>query len=166
MPKIQMHFLIQLLVDLTQSSGSTKGQEERDIYFGRVFGLMAFVKSNILATPQSTLEDAQKIVDLLLEYAHAKIYLRAIAFQVLVEMMPIVKGQKWASQMLKYLVEKLVQSSVNGPEELWILILLQDQDDFVHDWKHVLPEWHNGKILHPKNLPRLTAVLKVITTMN
>ncbi|KAI0875991.1 DNA polymerase phi-domain-containing protein [Hypoxylon argillaceum] len=74
-----------VLVDATTTGGSAPGQEERDYYFGRLFGLQCFVEAKILFGDSTRWP---KVLDLLLEMAHKKVWIRSHCGWVIVECLP------------------------------------------------------------------------------
>ncbi|RDA89284.1 hypothetical protein CP532_0566 [Ophiocordyceps camponoti-leonardi (nom. inval.)] len=73
-----------LLVDKTQAGGKISGQEERDHYFGQLFGIECFVRSGILFCDVSRWD---RILDLLFKLGSKKSWLRPQCGWVMVQAM-------------------------------------------------------------------------------
>ena len=67
--------VLDLLESATASAGTVSGQDERDHYFGRVFGAEAIIQSDILLF-SSDRTQWQRLLDIVLSMAHKKPWLR------------------------------------------------------------------------------------------
>lgn len=169
MPKIKTALLLDMLFILTESQGSTKGQEERDIYFGRLFGLVAIAESGILSDPtQTESEDVVLILERLIEFTRAKIYLKAPAFKAILLVLKQVQQSLMYSKVSNYAIAAALtgEDSSFGCEELWLVVCLQAREVVDAPWPTLLPDWHNGSPLHPKNLDKLVDLLKESTFLS
>ena len=126
MPKIDVGLLWQILLKLTESQGSTKGQEERDIAIGRIFGVMAIINSGLLKT-NASLTQVQGLIDFLIMTFHSKIYLRIPAMEVILSLIDEIKELKWGSEGISYSILKCITSG-EYIEEIWMLMILQNQE--------------------------------------
>ncbi|GAW26991.1 putative DNA polymerase V [Rosellinia necatrix] len=84
-PGLTFDVILTVLVDATKTGGSGPGQEERDCYFGRLFGLQCFVEAKVLFA--DTVRWPQ-ILELLLEMAQKKVWIRSHCGWVIVECLP------------------------------------------------------------------------------
>ncbi|KXJ91595.1 DNA polymerase phi-domain-containing protein [Microdochium bolleyi] len=100
-PGLTFDNVLDLLLETTQPGGSVPGQEERDFYFGQLFGLQCFVEAKIIFDDDSRWH---KILDLLLKAADKKVWLRSHCGWVIVEALPHM-GQARAEDLLKKLSE-------------------------------------------------------------
>ncbi|KND01937.1 DNA-directed DNA polymerase [Spizellomyces punctatus DAOM BR117] len=152
---------LSLLAKLTQTEGA-KGQEERDILFGRIFGLMAICQADMLARPHTTIEDVQEMVTRLLKYASSKSYIKETCFKVLITMVEKLHETKLEAEAVEYVIPTVLSKGIEGPEELWFAIVMQSRyPKFA--WASVLPSWRDGSVLHTKNKTQLVAILKEST---
>ncbi|KAI2641194.1 DNA polymerase phi-domain-containing protein [Xylaria nigripes] len=96
-PGLTFDIVLNILVDATKSTGNLPGQEERDHFFGQLFGLQCFVEAKILFA-----EDTRwpKVLDLLLEMSEKKVWIRSHCGWVIVECLPQM-GQKGAETALQ-----------------------------------------------------------------
>ncbi|KAI1478863.1 hypothetical protein K445DRAFT_319355 [Daldinia sp. EC12] len=93
--------VLNILVEKTTPSGNVPGQEERDCYFGRLFGLQCFVESKTLFDEESRW---LKVLDLLLKMADKKVWMRSHCGWVIVESLPQM-GQNRAEATLQKLAD-------------------------------------------------------------
>ncbi|KAI0546537.1 DNA polymerase phi-domain-containing protein [Xylaria curta] len=89
--------VLKVLVDVTTTGANMPGQEERDYYFGRLFGLQCFVEAKIIFADSTRWP---KVLDLLLEMAQKKVWIRSHCGWVIVECLPQM-GQKDAEAALR-----------------------------------------------------------------
>ncbi|KAI1382482.1 DNA polymerase phi-domain-containing protein [Hypoxylon crocopeplum] len=98
-PNLTFDKVLNILVEKTTSSGHIPGQEERDCYFGRLFGLQCFVESKILFDEKLRWPE---VLDLLLKMADKKVWMRSHCGWVIVESLPQM-GQDRAEETLQKL---------------------------------------------------------------
>src|SRR6266540_4235643 len=84
--------ILDLIIDSTRHQGSMKGQEERDILFARLFGIMSIIQSGLVlrtkplpssassVTTASSLETYGQIINLLVALGEQKSWLRESAW--------------------------------------------------------------------------------------
>lgn len=89
--------MLSVLVEATTTGGNVPGQEERDYYFGRLFGLQCFVEAKILFADSTRWP---KALELLLEMAQKKAWIRSHCGWVIVECLPQM-GQEGAEVALR-----------------------------------------------------------------
>lgn len=134
------------LMDKTSPGGQVPGQEERDHFFGQLFGLECFVRSGIVFSEESRWN---KILGLLLRLAYKKVWLRSQCGWVIVQAI----GQMDKKQIQSTL-EKVAESGIARTPEgvaIWLVALNRFPDLKVKPWNHPLSN---------KSLSELTAVLK------
>ncbi|RYP26477.1 hypothetical protein DL768_011711 [Monosporascus sp. mg162] len=100
-PGLTFDKVLSILVERTQASGSAPGQEERDAYFGQLFGLQCFVEAKILFNESSRW---LSVLDLLLKIADKKVWLRSQCAWVIVESLPQM-GQEKAEETVQKLAD-------------------------------------------------------------
>ncbi|KAI5861681.1 DNA polymerase phi-domain-containing protein [Durotheca rogersii] len=98
-PGITFDKALNILVERTTADNHVPGQEERDCYFGRLFGLQCFVESRILFTEESRWP---QVLDLLLKMAEKKAWMRSHCGWIIVESLPQM-GQGRAEETLRKL---------------------------------------------------------------
>jgi DNA polymerase phi len=135
-----------LLIDKTQAVGNIPGQEERDYFFGQLFGLECFVKSKALFTDMSRWNS---VLSLLLKLGNKKVWLRPQCGWVLVQAMEQMDQADTESTLSKVSAAGMAKT----PEGVaaWIVALNRYPSLKLQPWKNPLSS---------KSLPDLAAVLK------
>ncbi|KAF9174057.1 DNA-directed DNA polymerase [Mortierella sp. AD011] len=168
---LTVKIVLDLLLRFTEIKNFMKGKEERNHMFGRIFGYMSIIQSNMLTRPRTTEEDIKLIVDNLIEYSQEKSYLSECCHQVLVTMIPQIANHP---KSIKYIADNIFADGVNTPDELSVAMVLKEHLDNVNkklpkdeqiDWTKTLGKsWKNPIILHSSNLKFLGLLLKEATT--
>ncbi|KAI1134949.1 DNA polymerase phi-domain-containing protein [Hypoxylon sp. FL0543] len=109
-PGLTFDKVLNILVEKTTPSGHIPGQEERDCYFGRLFGIQCFVESRILFDEESRWP---KILDLLLQMAEKKVWMRSHCGWVIVESLSQM-GQDRAEETLQKLADAGLGKTAEG----------------------------------------------------
>ncbi|CAK7209877.1 DNA-directed DNA polymerase [Sporothrix bragantina] len=86
-PNLTFDRLLDLLLDKTKPAANLPGQEERDHYWGQLFGLQSFVESGILfaAGDEGRVSRWDTLLGHLLQLGHKKVWLRSQACFVVVQ---------------------------------------------------------------------------------
>lgn len=100
-PGLTFDVVLDLLVEKTKPNGTLPGQEEKDLYFGQLFGLQCFVESKVLFLGDGS--RWSKVMGLLLELASKKVWMRSQCAWLIVEALPQM-GQEKASETVQELV--------------------------------------------------------------
>lgn len=134
------------LLEKAQIVGNIPGQEERDIFFGQLFGIECFVKSRILFSEPSRWNT---ILDELLKLSNKKVWLKSQCGWVLVQAL-----QQMNQAQAKATLEKLSNAGMAKTPEgvaIWMVTLSQFPNLGVKPWQHPLAK---------KTLGDLAAILK------
>ncbi|PHH84658.1 hypothetical protein CDD83_1590 [Cordyceps sp. RAO-2017] len=145
-PGLTFDRVIALLVDKTRAVGNISGQEERDHYFGQLFGIECFVRSGVLF---SDAERWNLILDLLLKLGNKKIWLRPQCGWILAEALGRMGQDGAKATLLKVADAGLAKT----PEGVAAWLIAQDR----HPGLKVKP-WRDP--LSSKSLDDLAAVLR------
>ncbi|KAL1890421.1 DNA-directed DNA polymerase [Sporothrix stenoceras] len=86
-PNLTFDKLLDLLLEKTKPAANLPGQEERDHYWGLLFGLQSFVESGILFGPgdNGRVSFWDSLLERLLQLGHKKVWLRSQACFVVVQ---------------------------------------------------------------------------------
>ncbi|KAJ1327495.1 DNA polymerase phi [Microdochium nivale] len=147
-PGLTFDNVLDLLLETTQPGGNLPGQEERDYYFGQLFGLQCFVEAKIIFDDDSRWH---KILDLLLKAADKKVWLRSHCGWVIVEALPHM-GQARAEDLLKKLSELGWAKTAEGVG-IWLKVRA-----IYPGIKTPAKPWRDP--LAPGSIPELARVLK------
>ncbi|KAB5536405.1 DNA polymerase phi-domain-containing protein [Coniochaeta sp. 2T2.1] len=148
-PEMTFDKVLQTLVEKTQPNGSIPGKEERDHYFGQLFGIECFVRANILFKDKTRW---LAVLDLLLNLSEKKVWLRPQCGWVIVEAVRLMKP-KLASATLQKLADKGHGQTPEGVG-IWVTAI----DRFGSELKLPSKPWSDP--LSAKSLPDLTQSLK------
>ncbi|KAI1456590.1 DNA polymerase phi-domain-containing protein [Annulohypoxylon moriforme] len=140
--------VLNILVEKTTPSGHVPGQEERDCYFGRLFGLQCFVESKVLFDEESRWP---KVLELLLGMADKKVWIRSHSAWVIVESLPQM-GQDKAEETLQQLSDIGLGKTAEG-----IGIWMKARSCYP-DLKTPAKPWHDP--MSPGVLSEVARVLK------
>lgn len=134
------------LLEKAQIVGNIPGQEERDIFFGQLFGIECFVKSRTLFSDPSRWNT---ILEELLKLSNKKVWLKSQCGWVLVQAL-----QQMDQAQAKATLEKLSNAGMAKTPEgvaVWLVALGLFPDLKVKPWQHPLAR---------KTLGELAAILK------
>ncbi|KAL8648797.1 MAG: hypothetical protein Q9226_005840 [Calogaya cf. arnoldii] len=154
--------LIDIFVKQTEVTGKVAGQEERDHYFGRVFGAKAFIQSGILLQHTGPANAWDRILDVIYEAAKKKRWLRKMCGEILYEAIRMISERDYGSKFIETLINKLVHFGLAKTPE-GIAIWLNVQARFP---KLELPTgiWRDGNPLHKKDKSELAKTLNETTS--
>ncbi|WYZ42575.1 hypothetical protein EsH8_VI_000274 [Colletotrichum jinshuiense] len=75
-PGLEFGQVLEMLMERTHAGGNMPGQEERDLYFGQLFGLECFVRARILFNTEDWADRWNEVLRLLVKLGNRKIWLR------------------------------------------------------------------------------------------
>lgn len=145
-PSLDFTKVLGFLADKTQPVGNIPGQEERDYYFGQLFGIECFVRARILFADISRWH---AVLDLLLRLANKKIWLRSQCGWVIVQALDLM-SQKEVVATLERLAGAGLARTPEGVA-IWLVALRRFPGLKVKPW---------GNPLSTKSLTDLALVLK------
>ncbi|KAJ2743680.1 DNA-directed DNA polymerase [Coemansia sp. BCRC 34301] len=157
---ISVKVVLDLLWKYTMATKSMKGQEQRDMRFGRIFGLMALLQSGIVSRAGTTTSvEIRKIVVELAAIGAKKSYLREIAYVTLASMVPMLSGFAGRDELITMFVAvALDKGSIETPDELYLAMQLRRQyPDY--DWHSAFPQWQGKHMFAEKNVGKLVGIL-------
>lgn len=132
-PELTFETVLGFLKDKTQPEGNIPGQEERDHYFGQLFGIECFVRSHILFSYPSRWNN---VLDSILRLATKKVWLRSQCGWIIVEAIEQMSEQV-AENTLRSVAEANMAKTPEGIA-IWIVALKKYKDLKVKPWKHPL----------------------------
>ncbi|KAJ9157560.1 DNA polymerase V [Pleurostoma richardsiae] len=147
-PELTFKAVLDNLVEKTTPTGSALGQEERDHYFGQLFGIECYVRAKVLFRDTTRWDS---ILDLLLKLAKKKSWLKAQCAWVIVQAIPQMK-KKTAEATLQSVADAGFSKTPDGVA-IWIVALERFPDMQVPS-----KPWRDP--LSTKSLQDLAAVLK------
>lgn len=149
-PGLTFDKVIGSLVDKTQAVGNIPGQEERDHYFGQLFGLTCFVRSRTLFdSKEGSPPRWNTVLQLVLKLAYQKVWMRSQCGWIIVQALEQMNQKQVASTL-----EKVAEAGLARTPEgvaVWLVALERFPSLQVKPWGHPLA---------PKSLGDLASVLK------
>ena len=152
------------------------GQEERDVLFAQLFGIMSIIQSGLVvrtkplatsassSTAASSAESFLQTVSQLLDLGEKRSWLRESAWFAISLATEALhhSDAKWKEDALVKLLELLFQTNTNWSTEK-IAVALKMQDYYPQrDWKTLLaPTFKNPDFLSTANLGTISQILKV-----
>ncbi|KAK5634132.1 hypothetical protein RRF57_009846 [Xylaria bambusicola] len=109
-PGLTFDKVLSILVDATSIGGNVPGQEERDYFFGRLFGVQCFVEAKILFANSTRWP---KLLELLLDMAQKKVWIRSHCGWVIVECLPQM-GQERAEAAVRGFADQGLGKTAEG----------------------------------------------------
>ncbi|KAJ9097366.1 hypothetical protein QFC19_006834 [Naganishia cerealis] len=168
--------IISLVQRATQTSKAMRGQEERDAYFGRLFGTLAIIDSRMLFSPAATLADFKNCIGELFTLGEKKSWLRESAWWAVMRAVRMLLADdvtvEWKEAALDGLVTRVYGKSTSDAatakahgvewtqEKVALTLVLQSARADL-PWKALLaPTFKNGSVLSQSSLPVLGKILK------
>lgn len=133
--------VLEILNEKISVIGNIPGQEERDHFFGQVFGLMAFAQAGILFRDISRWNT---VLDLLLKLAAKKVWLRSQCGWVIVQAIDQM-SKKQAEATLEKITEANLAKTPEGVA-VWLVALTRFPDLKVKPWHDPLSKKSFGDL--------------------
>ncbi len=165
--------IVQIILDSSKTQGSMTGQEERDVFFARLFGLTSVIQSGLLlrnttlpssSTLASDLASFQEVLAQLIELGEKKSWLRESAWWSICLAVDALSTSKvpWKDDALVATVTAVYSDTKTwSPEKLALTLKLQAVCPS-QNWKKVLsPTFKSPDLLSTGNLSAIARILKV-----
>ncbi|KAJ1934842.1 DNA-directed DNA polymerase, partial [Linderina macrospora] len=166
-PCISTAVILDLLWKHCTATSSMKGQEQRDMRFGRVFGIMALVQSGALSRASSTTAaDIKRILVELTQIGTKKSYCREICYVTMSSMVPMLAAHDDSDSLITMFVGiALNKGVIETPDELLLALRLRRAYP-KFDWHTAFPKWHDAHLLCRENMPKLAGILSESSSDN
>ncbi|KAL2859058.1 DNA polymerase phi-domain-containing protein [Aspergillus pseudodeflectus] len=97
---------------VSHATGGESGQEVRDHHFGRLFGAEAIIKSGILYSPKSRIAEWTKVLELVLDLAKKKPWIREECGWIIYRSIYDLSAQKADSKLVEIALESLCSNDL------------------------------------------------------
>ncbi|KAM0792376.1 hypothetical protein ACM66B_005056 [Microbotryomycetes sp. NB124-2] len=164
--------VLPVIISSSTPSAGSDSKEERELLFGRLFGLHAFLRSGVATSPQAQDEELFKeAISALITLANKKTWIRESAYWVIVDAVRSVlalkgsKAPKFKAAALAWVAQRLLndpreKSRGMTPEKIALVLVLQSVQTDI-DFKAILsPTFTSGNVLARGTLPALAQALK------
>ncbi|KMU72691.1 hypothetical protein CISG_03126 [Coccidioides immitis RMSCC 3703] len=149
---------IEILESQTSPVNCASGQEERDHYFGRLFGAEAILKSAILLQPDVPFENWSKLLFLIFELAKKKPWLREECGYIIYCAVRDIASKKAGIQYVDAIIKGLAENGLaRTPEGVAIWLAVMESSLPVNFASGV---WQNNNPLHSKERSSLAKIMK------
>ncbi|KZL65345.1 dna polymerase phi [Colletotrichum incanum] len=151
-PGLTFDKVLEMLLERTHVGGNMPGQEERDLWFGQLFGLECFVRARVLFTPEEGPERWNEVLRLLVKLGNKKVWLRPQCGWVVAQALAQLDRSR-VEMVLQQLVELGWAKTPEGVG-IWLVAFEQCPD---------LSSGDQSKHHHPlssRNLGELAGILK------
>lgn len=171
--------ILNIVMDSSKYQGSMTGQEERDVLFARLFGIMSIVQSGLLvrtdplstsassATLPSTLSSYEEVLSQLLILGEKKSWLRESAwFTIKLAVDAIEESEvSWKNEAIESTLKQLfIDNKICSPEKVALALKLQDLASHRNRNDLFSPPFKNSDLFSSANLQALSRILKGSTT--
>jgi len=141
--------------------GSFKGQEERDAYFGQLFGFLAIYRSRLQGGKEKEVQSnlVKKLVRNFLALMNKKSYLQEICGMAICDILKAIDFSIF--ETIKPILESILCKGWEKctPDDLMIVLTVQSKfkDDLPK--KYFKEHWNRSEILHKSNFKEMSRVL-------
>lgn len=150
---IDADLIVTLLFEISEKNGTKTGQEERELYYSRIFGVNAIALAGRFK--DATLETIEKVAAALVEYQVKKDYLRQAVSLVLFNLLVSCKHDDSCSISI---LTAYLKSGVTTPEHVWFVIKAKELNMASLD-ALLATEWKKSNVLCLKNKTKLFDIL-------
>ncbi|OLY78231.1 DNA polymerase V [Smittium mucronatum] len=158
-PVITTQLVLSILFKVSEIKSSMTGQEQKDMWFGRLFTFLSLATSGVLSKSTTTNEDLSKIVDQLVEMSNIKPWLREASYNTLCRIVQSVDSEVLSSFLIPYIMDNVVGGDdIDSPDKLKLVLLLIKLCP-EYPWSSTLKSWDSGSIYSYKNLNKLAKIL-------
>ncbi|KAF9452265.1 hypothetical protein P691DRAFT_661308 [Macrolepiota fuliginosa MF-IS2] len=167
--------IVTLIMDSSKPQGSMTGQEERDVLFARLFGLMSVVQSDLVVrqgslpasasslAEVSSLSGYNDILSQLIALGEKKSWLRESAWFTILLGIDILHEAKveWKADAIESTIQHIfVEYKIWSPEKVAAALKMQSLYPNKNWGKIFAPTFKNGDLLGSANLQILARILK------
>ncbi|KAF7729634.1 DNA-directed DNA polymerase [Apophysomyces ossiformis] len=156
---VSAKLVLDLLFQYTERTGAMSGEEQRDMLFGRLFGLMSIVASGMMTRATTTIEDINRILESLANMVETKSYLSEVCHHVVINMLPHLKSTGYKKEAVEKILELFMKETISTVDQLNLALSIQQQLPEV-DLSTQFSGWKSSNVLDSVNLARLAVILK------
>ncbi|KAJ2993793.1 hypothetical protein HDV02_002069 [Globomyces sp. JEL0801] len=145
LPNLAASLTLSLLHDLTEKNGTKTGQEERELFFGRLFGYLAIAKAGVFNRDSTTINDFSLVISTIFKYSDKKDYLKESCCLVLIQILANSKEHKEYEAISTLIIETYLKDKISTE---------------FSGWGKLLPDWKRSDITYVKNKKKLIDILQ------
>jgi DNA polymerase phi len=167
--------VVKLVIDNSKTQGSMTGQEERDVLFARLFGLMSIIQSGLVvrtgslnvsassSTEVSTLSSYTDVLAELVALGEKKSWLRESAWFAVLLAVDVLHEAivEWKKEAVDATIQQVfVEYKIWSPEKIALALKMQSLFPRENWATFFAPTFKNGDILSSTNPQMLARILK------
>ena len=149
--------VVDMMVSTMSVSSNMKGDESRDVFFGRVFGCMALIRCGRLAG-----EAARRVAEMLAHAAAKKVFLGEICVELIGELAKQRGFKSFEAELLPEICDLLAETG--NVDSVCLVARLRALFPDERPASDCPPVWNSSPLTHPKNLQTVAEALKNSTT--
>ncbi|KAI9592386.1 DNA polymerase phi-domain-containing protein [Syncephalis fuscata] len=153
---------VETLMNMILKETATNAQMKRDMLFGRIFGFMSIAQSTALSRDTTKDSDILLMVTSLIEYGRQKPFLREVAHQVLIALLPAIYDHSQKDNILIIVANQVLKDGITTPDALAFALALEQLDSintYMPRIRLLSPEW-DTPYLHANNLVHLGPLMR------
>ncbi|EEB06994.1 DNA polymerase phi [Schizosaccharomyces japonicus yFS275] len=159
--KITAAQILDLIEKHNTPRGNLKGQEEREYFFGMLFGLQSVVLAKVLERKSCTYEDCKRVIDLLVQLSQKRNWLRETCFYVLCAIVEQVPNFDFGTKVVEAMNELLQNVNISKtPDGVALYLALQKLPSNFTTIPIPNAGWTPEHPLHKSNLATLSKVMR------
>ncbi|PYH90392.1 putative DNA polymerase V [Aspergillus ellipticus CBS 707.79] len=156
--ELNVSAIVNIWESQTNATGGESGQEQRDHHFGRLFGAEAIIKSSILFKPAVPFSEWTKLLDLVLDLAQKKPWLREECGWIIYRCIYELAAQKADAKFVESALDRLCSNELaRTPEGVAIWLAAKD---LFSDAKLPSKVWKHDDPLDARERNQLAKVMK------
>ncbi|OMJ24565.1 DNA polymerase V [Smittium culicis] len=158
-PVITAEIVISIIGKVSEIKSAMAGQEQKDMWFGRLFTFLSLADSGALSRKSTTEDDFIKIIDQLYAMSNNKQWLSQAAFNTISRVVKAAPSDLLVSFLIPYLMENIIGGdNIDSPDKLKLILeLIKICPEY--NWSSALKSWDSGAIYSSKNIKNLARVL-------
>ncbi|KAI8894276.1 DNA polymerase phi-domain-containing protein [Globomyces pollinis-pini] len=160
LPNLAASLTLSLLHDLTEKNGTKTGQEERELFFGRLFGYLAIAKAGVFNRDSTTINDFSLVISTIFKYSDKKDYLKESCCLVLIQILANSKEHKEYEAISTLIIETYLKDKISTVEHIWFTLHVKTLVPEFSGWGKLLPDWKRSDITYVKNKKKLIDILQ------
>ncbi|PVU90498.1 hypothetical protein BB561_004858 [Smittium simulii] len=154
-PVITAELVLSIINKVSAITQSKDGQEQRDMWFGKLFAILSIAEAGLISSSSTTSSDLEQIIAEIAELSIKRDWISEAAYNVL---------HKCPKQLLEDIIvpkifqEFIVNNHIDTPDKLKLVLGLKKRASDL-DWSSLLPEWKNGDFYSITNRKKLEKIL-------
>ena len=156
--------ILVLILKYSATQGSMSGQEQRDLMFAKLFGVLALIQSRLLFRDTSSLDHFKRAIQVIFALFSAKTWMSESCGWVIAQTVDHLNradgAPTWSNDALQWIAERTCASKDLTPEKFAVIFKLAQTGSVQNLESLIVPPFKNAQLLSSANLPILARILK------